>query len=153
MRDSSKKDAQSQRLLGGWEEIANYLGHGVRTVQRYERYLGLPVRRPTEQPRGSVVATKAELDAWVLASPLRKQSFHLKRQRNEAEYEAAATTIKKGIAEMGTLRDQMNALRSDLKTSVRLLRETIHSLHGEMDNRWGYAAPPRVSSSRFRFQN
>ncbi len=31
-------------VLNSWKEIACYLGRGVRTVQRYERDLGLPVR-------------------------------------------------------------------------------------------------------------
>jgi len=33
-------------ILSGWKEIACHLGRGVRTVQRYERELGLPIRRP-----------------------------------------------------------------------------------------------------------
>ena len=31
--------------LNGWKEIAGFLGKGVRTVQRWERELGLPVHR------------------------------------------------------------------------------------------------------------
>ena len=38
-------------ILTGWNEIANYLGMGVRTVQRYERELGLPIRRLREHQR------------------------------------------------------------------------------------------------------
>lgn len=34
------------QFLTGWKEIANYLGKGVRAVQRYERKFGLPVRAP-----------------------------------------------------------------------------------------------------------
>ena len=40
-------------FLNGWKEIANYLGKGVRTVQRYERTLALPVRRPSGRSGGS----------------------------------------------------------------------------------------------------
>ena len=29
-------------IFSGWKDIANYLGKGVRTIQRYERELGLP---------------------------------------------------------------------------------------------------------------
>src|SRR5436309_1682014 len=52
-------------MVTGWKDIANYLQKGVRTVQRYERELGLPVRRPAGKATGSVMATKSELDAWV----------------------------------------------------------------------------------------
>jgi len=56
--------ANTQRLeiINGWKEIANYLGKGVRTVQRYERVLGLPVRRAARKSITSVIATKVELD-------------------------------------------------------------------------------------------
>ena len=56
------------RFLSGWKEIANYLGRGVRTVQRYEREMGLPIHRPAGKSWASVVAAKTELDDWV-ASP------------------------------------------------------------------------------------
>jgi len=54
-------------FLSGWKEIASYLGMGVRTVQRYEREMGLPIHRPTGKSRGAVIATKAELDGWLTA--------------------------------------------------------------------------------------
>ena len=49
--------------LDSWKEIAAYLKRGVRTVQRWERTAGLPVRR-VASPRGAVYAFKAELDRW-----------------------------------------------------------------------------------------
>ena len=54
--------------LDYWQEIANYLGREVRTVQRWEREKSLPVRRLSgdredNQPR--VFAYKSEIDAWV----------------------------------------------------------------------------------------
>jgi hypothetical protein len=58
-------------ILSGWKEIANYLRKGVRTVQRYERELQLPIRRPANKSTGSVVATKSELDGWIAAIPSR----------------------------------------------------------------------------------
>ena len=54
-------------FLSGWKEIASYLGMGVRTVQRYEREMGLPIHRPTGKSHGTVIATKAELDGWLTA--------------------------------------------------------------------------------------
>ncbi len=52
-------------VLSCWKEIAAYLGRGVRTVQRWERELGLPVRRPWPGKRQIVFAFPAELDAWI----------------------------------------------------------------------------------------
>jgi len=54
-----QKKIEPPQILSGWKEIANYLGKGVRTVQRYERYMGLPVRRPAGKPSGSVFEPRA----------------------------------------------------------------------------------------------
>ncbi len=51
--------------LNSWKEIAVYVGRGVRTVQRWERELGLPVRRPHDHLRSPVIALPAEIDEWL----------------------------------------------------------------------------------------
>ena len=50
--------------LDSWKEIAAYLKKEVRTVQRWEKSLDLPVRRLAHGKQGSVFAYKSELDAW-----------------------------------------------------------------------------------------
>lgn len=52
-------------LLNGWKEIANYVGRGVRTVQRWEHDLGFPAHRPRRKPRSAVIAFKHEIDLWL----------------------------------------------------------------------------------------
>jgi len=54
--------------LDSWKEIALYLDRGVRTVQRWERDLGLPVHRIGKGDRGSVFAFRHEIDRWLEAS-------------------------------------------------------------------------------------
>ena len=44
MRSSRPRSRPPMALLNGWKQIANYLGRGVRTIQRWES-LGLPVRQ------------------------------------------------------------------------------------------------------------
>ena len=51
--------------LTSWKEISLYLGKGVRTVQRWEQQMGLPVRRPQSPVKGVVLALTDELDLWV----------------------------------------------------------------------------------------
>ncbi len=48
--------------LHSWREIAAYLGKGVRSVQRWESALGLPVHR---NERSEILAYRSELDAWA----------------------------------------------------------------------------------------
>lgn len=64
------QEAPAERPASGrletWGEIATYLGREVRTVQRWEKSMGLPVRRLAGGPdkQGRVFAFKHELDAW-----------------------------------------------------------------------------------------
>jgi hypothetical protein len=50
--------------LDGWKDIAAYLGRDVRTVQRWEKSLGLPVQRVQDSKSGSVHAFRSEIDGW-----------------------------------------------------------------------------------------
>jgi Tol biopolymer transport system component len=50
--------------LDSWKEIAAHLRRSVRTVTRWEREEGLPVRRHVHSKAGTVFAYKSELDAW-----------------------------------------------------------------------------------------
>jgi len=53
-------------VLTCWKDIAKYLGKGVRTVQRWESDLGLPIRRPSHHlSKNPVLAIPEELDDWV----------------------------------------------------------------------------------------
>lgn len=54
--------------LNGWKDIAAYLGRSVRTVQRWEKDFGLPVRRFGSSKPESVFALPPEIDAWLLTS-------------------------------------------------------------------------------------
>lgn len=53
------------RKLTGWKELAEYLGTSPRTVQRWEREKGLPVRRVPGSNGHSVFADSGELDRWL----------------------------------------------------------------------------------------
>jgi hypothetical protein len=55
----------SQKVLSGWKDIANYTGKGVRTIQRWEKDFGFPVRRPGGEGRNAIIALPNEIDAWV----------------------------------------------------------------------------------------
>jgi len=52
-------------VLNSWKEVASYLGRGVRTVQRWEQELSLPVRRPRGKSRSAIIAFRSELDEWL----------------------------------------------------------------------------------------
>jgi hypothetical protein len=55
----------SKMILNSWKEIAKHLRCGVRTAQRWEQELGLPIRRPGGLEKHVVLAMTEELDEWV----------------------------------------------------------------------------------------
>jgi hypothetical protein len=64
-----------QPILANWKDIALYVGKSVRTAQRWELELGLPVRRPYSGSKSPVFAVRAELDAWLQAQKFRDESM------------------------------------------------------------------------------
>ena len=55
----------SPTLLNSWKEIALYLGRGVRSAQRWERELRLPVHRTGTGKRSPVYTLVPELNFWL----------------------------------------------------------------------------------------
>jgi hypothetical protein len=63
--------SQTPEVLHSWKEIATYLGCGIRTVQRYELDLRLPVRRVAGKSPSSVFALKNDVYKWLQNSHIR----------------------------------------------------------------------------------
>jgi Tfp pilus assembly protein PilF len=56
-------------ILQGWKEIAAYVSRDERTVKRWEKQRGLPVRRMPGSGRANVYAVVADVDAWLSTTP------------------------------------------------------------------------------------
>jgi hypothetical protein len=119
---NSSRQTESQQILSGWKDIANHLGKGVRTVQRYERDLGLPVRRPTRES-GVVFAITSEIDAWVDACPMRATLRSIGAMPTSGE--TTVQSLRKNVAEMRRLGNQMQELRGELRYSLEMLRASL----------------------------
>ena len=59
------EEATHRKILNGWKQISNHLDRGVRTAQRWEALLGMPVHRPALKDRSAVVAFSDELESWL----------------------------------------------------------------------------------------
>ncbi len=70
-RDTPPSERPPDARLDSWKEIATYLGRDITTVQRWEKREGMPVHRHLHDKRGSVYASRAELDAWARSRNLR----------------------------------------------------------------------------------
>lgn len=64
MAQPGPHDDGSEGRLDGWKEIAAHFGRTVRTIQRWERDQGLPVRRLVHATGATVYAFPTELEDW-----------------------------------------------------------------------------------------
>src|SRR5215471_7150686 len=74
-----------ERRLEGWGEIALYLRREIRTVQRWERTLGLPIHRLPVGKQSAVYAYPSELNRWY-------HERELKIRDEENQHSANATS-------------------------------------------------------------
>lgn len=61
---AARSESGSSGRLDSWKEIATYLRCSVRSVRRWEKEEGLPVRRHVHGKGDSVYAFRTELDVW-----------------------------------------------------------------------------------------
>jgi len=129
---------QRETILNSWKEIAGYLGRGVRTAQRWERDLALPVRRPRGKERSAVVAVSSDIDAWLKRCPVHDasskkqlspeiatprwmityQNAERLRQRTEALYDRALQ-LRKNLQRAMDLSGKLAVQRSLAQESAR----------------------------------
>lgn len=89
--------------LTSWKEIAQHLGKGVRTVQRWESE-GLPVRRPKAGQKGRVLAFPEEIDRWV------RSAYTSNGEAGASDLAATRAAFDKLLTENESLRRNLNAL-------------------------------------------
>lgn len=106
-------------VLSSWKEIAQFLGKGVRTAQRWERELGLPVHRPEQSNRYVVLADPGELLHWMKARGSQHGAPHsLERPGTDP------ITRTQALGEQ--LSRQMNSVQkqaTSIRTNIKALRE------------------------------
>ena len=127
MKSSPAQRAIRPAILNGWKEIASHLGKGIRTVQRYDRELRLPVHRPGGKTGGAVMSTKAELDAWVAATPIREAC----RASQTQDLTPTLADLKRHLGRMRKLGSEMEELRAATSAALRLLHENLQLLRAE----------------------
>jgi predicted DNA-binding transcriptional regulator AlpA len=116
------KSPEESTVLSSWKDIALYLGKGVRTVQRWERQLGLPVRRPLgASQKSAVLLYRSDVDAWLgtrfSARPLQNNETAL------ANSGLARSTLRERIRQARELRTTQQVLTEQIQESIRQLTE------------------------------
>jgi hypothetical protein len=110
-------------VLNSWKEIAQYVGRGVRTVQRWES-LGLPARRPHGKSRSAVLAISDELDAWLRICPAR---------RLDSTSSKALTEVRDVMRQNAELRACCRRVREDHARTMAKLIANLKSMAQEAE--------------------
>jgi hypothetical protein len=143
--DNDLRQPKSYQILSGWKEIANHLGKGVRTVQRYERNLRLPVRRPAGKSSSAVFALTSELDAWLDARPL-GEKYELSGTRLRAA-KVDVKTLRTNIEEMNRLGQRVHELGCRLQSALEMLLTSLRFVKSDAQRTVRQQVVPRLSSS------
>ena len=120
---------EESAVLSSWKDIARYMGKGVRTVQRWEHHLGLPVRRPNgASHKSAVLLERSDLDAWLATRfSARGAVRDLAVKRTESS-DSARSTLREGIRTARALRNANQALTQEIYESIRQLTERCDRL-------------------------
>jgi hypothetical protein len=142
---SSASYSADPPALTCWKDIAHYFGKGVRTVQRWEREFGLPVRRPQgtlhNSVKSPVVASPRDLDAWL------KSRWALRAAKEDRETGDAGggtgpvESLEACIRQSHELRHKIKAVQEEHHKVVRDLTLTVSSLRQTCQNLTGTRKP------------
>ncbi|HEX2330899.1 MAG TPA: hypothetical protein VHN74_19400 [Candidatus Angelobacter sp.] len=121
--NSLQNVSPAQDVLSSWKEIACYLNRGVRTVQRWEAELQMPVRRPRGKTRSAVIAMRSELDAWLKACPVSARE----RVANAESVPGMLPNrnVTEQIVRCRHLRQQVDLTREEFQGSLKRLMRTL----------------------------
>lgn len=131
-----QSEQRMKYTLTSWKEIAQYVGKGVRTVQRWEQILELPVHRPRARNRGMVLAAPEEIDAWLVSTTQRKSDSELVKLRKQvSELGAEVASLRQQLRDLtnGTDRDASLALPPDDEITVRDARVLARATQLRLD--------------------
>jgi len=113
--------SEETTVLSSWKDIARYMGKGVRTVQRWERHLGLPVRRPNgASHKSAVLLNRNDLDTWLATR------FSARAAVKDLAAESCASTTRA----RASLRESI----LELTESIRVLAERCDLLSNHTQN-------------------
>jgi hypothetical protein len=115
---------EESAVLSSWKDIAKYMGKGVRTVQRWEHHLGLPVRRPNGvSHKSAVLLDRSDLDAWLATRFSARGAVRDSAAKGTESSNSARNALREGIRKARALRDANHELTQQICESVRLLTE------------------------------
>jgi predicted nucleic acid-binding Zn-ribbon protein len=128
----------NRQVLNSWKEISNYIARGVRTAQRWESELSMPVHRLELKDRNEIFAFSDELDSWM--------SRRFSASEPLAQLNNRISSLSWHMAE---LTSQTRALQSQLRHSI----ETRYRQIGSRIRPRAHAPAPRPMGVMLPFRS
>ena len=124
--------SEESKVLSSWKDIARYMGKGVRTVQRWERHLGLPVRRPNGAlHKSAVLLDRSDLDAWLATRFSSRADVKSVAVAKDQPAGSPRTILRERIRLAQELRAANHALTREICESIRLLTQRCDRLSSQ----------------------
>ena len=120
---------RKSRVLQSWKQIANYIGRTERTVQRWEREFGFPIRRPSGKARSAVMALVSEIEEWTRGKPSLveiQRTGRLPREKFQRDVTPQEVTIKPNLSpspERRPFEENLANFRKQLERQAKLRRD------------------------------
>jgi hypothetical protein len=128
LRENGMSISGDSTVLSSWKDIARYLGKGVRTVQRWERHLGLPVRRPVgARQKSAVVLYRDDVDTW-LATRFSARTLQKDGEEGNQYSRSVRSTLKEGLREARELRNANREVRNANRELTKQILASIRSI-------------------------
>ena len=118
------EEATNRRILNGWKQISNHIDRGVRTAQRWEALLGMPVHRPALKDRSAVVAFSDELESWLSRTSPDVRNKCVETDDQPTDVNEWNERLLSALDNMSTLVGQS----CDLLSQVHILQEQLRRL-------------------------
>jgi hypothetical protein len=125
---------EQSTVLSSWKDIARFMGKGVRTVQRWEHELGLPVRRPNgASQKSAVVLSRTELESWLETRFSARPSGKKIVQAGDDSTRETRAALRENIRQARELRCANLLLTRQIAQSLQRLAEQCDAL-GNLSN-------------------
>ena len=122
----------STETLNSWKEIARYLDRGVRTIQRWEHVLGLPVHRIGKGKRSPVYATASELKVWLSTVDPSSKTFPFEAPCIHGVHRQRIQTLRESCRTMRSLSQTMAENSARQRRQATLAREQMVKLRSRI---------------------
>ena len=131
---------RSAARLDSWKAIADYLGRDVATVRRWEKTLGLPVRRVSAGSSHSVFAFSSEIDDWLKRGPAAPTDVPAPQARRR--WIRVAVLVGAAIAAVWTVDAMWITPVKPSELRLEISNDGATAFDGSSRLLWRYAHPP-----------